>query len=189
MIDWGSGDMMPAGTTGADSYCAEIGRYGHDYRRDFGARTCPRTFSIVGVMSWQDPSWGALSGNQNGTFPFNRDSTAFAVDYLGSQLRGCYEGWETWLRTTGTKTYAAGDIWGCVGAWYAGKWHSASADGYITRVRGELTGHTWLHADWPGIKPSCDPAYGCPARLGCRRPVAPGRAQAVHHALQHVTLP
>src|SRR6266704_3666602 len=64
VIDWGSGDMMPAGTTGADSYCAEIGRYGHDYRRDFGARTCPRTFSIVGVMSWQDPSWGALSGNQ-----------------------------------------------------------------------------------------------------------------------------
>jgi hypothetical protein len=155
VIDWGSGDMMPAGTTGADVYCATIAGYGHDYRRDFDARTCPRTFSIVGVMSWQDPSWGALSGNQNGTFPFNRDSTAFAVDYLGSQLRGCFEGWETWLAR-------AGDLWGCVGAWYAGDWHSSDADGYIGRVRGELNGYTWLQADWPGIKPSCDQSHGCP---------------------------
>jgi hypothetical protein len=162
VIDWGSGDMMPAGTSGADVYCAGIAAYGHDYRRDFDARTCPRTFSIVGVMSWQDPSWGALSGNQNGTFPFNRDSTAFAVDYLGAQLRGCFEGWERWLGTTGTGRYAAGDLWGCVGAWYAGDWHSPDADGYVSRVRGELTGHTWLQADWPGIRPACDPAYGCP---------------------------
>jgi hypothetical protein len=162
VIDWGSGDMMPADTTGADVYCAEIARFGHDYRRDFDARTCPRTFSIVGVMSWQDPSWDALPGNQNGTFPFNRDSTGFAVDYLGSQLRGCYEGWEVWLRTTGTGMYAAGDIWGCVGAWYAGDWHSSSANGYISRVRTELANFTWLDADWPTIKPSCDPVYGCP---------------------------
>ena len=48
-------------------------------------------------MSWQDPRWGRLRGNQNGTFPFNQQSTAFAADYLASQLRGCYEGWEWWL--------------------------------------------------------------------------------------------
>ena len=49
-------------------------------------------------MSWQDPSWGRMQDNQNGTFPFNRDSTAFALDYIGGFLRGCYEGWVTWLR-------------------------------------------------------------------------------------------
>ena len=70
---------------------------GYDYQRDYGAGRCPQTFSIVGVMSWEAPSWGPMPGNQNGTFPFNRDSTAFAVDYLGAQLRGCYEGWERWL--------------------------------------------------------------------------------------------
>ena len=44
---------------------------------------CPKTFSIIGVMSWQDPEWGTMRANQNGTFPFNRNSTAFALDYLG----------------------------------------------------------------------------------------------------------
>jgi hypothetical protein len=38
-----------------------------------------------------------MPDNQNGTFPFNRDSTAFALDYLGSLIRGCCEGWVTWL--------------------------------------------------------------------------------------------
>jgi hypothetical protein len=160
VVDWGMGDMMPSGTSGAAEYCDTIAQYGHDYQHDFGPGICPQTFSIAGVMSWQAPSWGKMAGNQNGTFPFSRQSTAFAVDYLASQLRGCYNGWEYWLKDSGG--YAAGDMWGCVGAWYAGDWHSADANGYISRVRGELTNVTWLEADWPSIKPSCEPRYGCP---------------------------
>jgi hypothetical protein len=162
VTDWGSGDMMSPGTTGATTYCDGIARYGHDYQLDFGAGICPRTFSIAGVMAWQAPSWGAMSGNQNGTFPFSRDSTAFAVDYLAANLRGCYEGWESWLKTTGTMSYGAGEIWGCVGAWYAGEWHTTAADGYISRVQGELANLTWLESDWPTITPECHPTYGCP---------------------------
>jgi hypothetical protein len=162
VVDWGSGDIMPAGTAGAGTYCAALARYGYDYQRDFGPGSCPRTFSIAGVMSWQDPSWGAMPENQNGTFPFNRNSTAFAVDYLAADLRGCYDGWEHWLAETGTRNYSAGDIWGCVGAWYAGDWRSSAANGYISRVRGELANATWLDADWPSIKPPCHPTYGCP---------------------------
>ncbi len=162
VVDWGSGDMMPAGTAGANTYCNGIAGYGFDYQPSFGSGICPRTFSIAGVMSWQDPSWDVMPGNQNGSFPFNRDSTAFAVDYLASELRGCYEGWEFWLKTAGTRTYAAGDIWGCVGNWYAGDWHTSEANGYISRVRGELANFTWLSSEWPSIKPPCDPAYGCP---------------------------
>jgi len=160
--DWGSGDVMQAGISGARLYCDGIAQYGYDYQRDLGSGRCPRTFSIVGVMSWQDPSWGSMPGNQNGTFPFNRDSTAFAVDYLGSQLRGCYEGWESWLSATGSKTYRAGDMWGCVGAWYAGEWRSSAANGYISRVQSELANVTWLTPEWPSIKPGCDPTHGCP---------------------------
>lgn len=162
VLDWGSGDMMSAGTVGADVYCDGIAQHGYDYQRDFGAGICPRTFSIAGVMSWQSPSWGAMRGNQNGLFPFNRDSTALAVDYLGANLRGCYEGWEFWLRDSETGTYAAGDIWGCVGVWFSGEWHNSAADGYISRVQNELTNHTWLTPDWPDIKPACHPTYGCP---------------------------
>jgi hypothetical protein len=137
-----------------------LAQYGHNYQTDFGTAICPKTFSIAGVMSWQAPSWGQMPGNQNGTFPFNRQSTAFALDYLASQLRGCYNGWEFWL--SGSGAYAPGDLWGCVGAWYAGDWHSTDADGYISRVKNELANFTWLQADWPTIKPSCSATYGCP---------------------------
>jgi hypothetical protein len=160
VLDWGMGDMMPAGTAGAGTYCNTLAKFGRDYQRDFGTAICPRTFSIAGVMAWEAPSWGRMQGNQNGTFPFSRNSTAFAVDYLAAQLRGCYNGWEFWLRDSGA--YAAGDLWGCVGAWYAGDWHSSDANGYIHRVRAELANHTWLQPAWPKIHPSCSRVYGCP---------------------------
>lgn len=160
VLNWGMGDMMPAATTGASVYCSGIAKYGRDFQHDFGTGICPRTFSIAGIMAWQAPSWGQMPENQNGTFPFSIRSTAFALDYLASQLRGCYNGWQYWL--TGSGTYTAGDLWGCAGAWYAGDWHSSDANGYISRVRNELANFTWLQADWPSVKPSCDRAYGCP---------------------------
>jgi hypothetical protein len=160
VLDWGMGDMMPRGTRGATTFCNALAKHGRDYQKDFGRGVCPRTFSIAGVMSWQAPSWGRMPGNQNGTYPFNRRSTAFALDYLAAQLRGCYNGWEFWLRDSGR--YQSGDMWGCVGAWYAGDWHSSDANGYIHRVRTELRNHTWLEADWPRIHPPCTRKYGCP---------------------------
>jgi hypothetical protein len=160
VLDWGMGDMMAPSTEGASVYCSGIAEYGRDYQHDFGTGICPRTFSIAGVMSWQAPSWGRMPENQNGTFPFTIRSTAFALDYLASQVRGCYNGWQYWLKDSGK--YAAGDLWGCVGAWYAGDWHSSAANGYISRVRKELANVTWLQDDWPGVRPSCDQTYGCP---------------------------
>ncbi|HSS53130.1 MAG TPA: hypothetical protein VLK79_00635 [Gaiellales bacterium] len=136
------------------TYCnglAESG--GHDYQKDYGTGICPETFSIAGVMDWEAPSWGVMPDNQNGTFPFNRDSTAFALDYLGSQLRGCYEARRRLRRR---------DIWGCVGLWYGGDWHSAAGDGYTSRVQNEISNLTWLKRDWASIGPGCSATYGCP---------------------------
>jgi hypothetical protein len=162
--DYGSGDVFAAPSAASKVYCQFVARQGYEYQQDQGAGICPKTFSIVGVMSWQDPGWGVWPDNQNGTFPFNRDSTAFAVDYLASQLRGCYEGWESWLGQTGTRRYGAGDLWGCVGAWYAGEWHSAAADGYLEAVRQSMDSRPWLDPNWPKDKPSCNTRYGCPGR-------------------------
>jgi hypothetical protein len=164
---FGCGDRFAVATAASRVYCDAIAKYGPDYQLYYGSDNrgrglCPRTFSIVGVMSWQDPAWGAYPDNQNGTFPFNRDSTAFAVDYLGAQLRGCYEGWEFWLK----HGYRPGDIWGCVGAWYAGNWHSAAADGYALRVRTEIKNATWLKARFAVVQYVCDPVKGCPVRSG-----------------------
>ena len=105
VVDWGCGDMITKPERDTVTYCNAVASSGgYDYQKDFGAGICPETFSIVGVMSWEAPSWGQMPDNQNGTFPFNRNSTAFAVDYLASQLRGCDEGWEHWLGSA----YAAG---------------------------------------------------------------------------------
>jgi len=158
--NWGSGDLIPPGTPGAAVYCEAIAEYGRDYQVDYGPGRCPATFSIAGVKSWQAPSWGNMPGNQNGTFPFVRQSTAFALDYLAAHLRGCYNGWERWLENTGA--YVAGDIWGCVGGWYAGAWQTAAAQGYIARVQESLADFTWLKADWLRTRPACHPTYGCP---------------------------
>ncbi len=162
VTDWGCGDMIEQATAATRTYCQAISRHGHDYQADYGQGLCPETFSIAGVMSWENPDWGKMKGNQNGTFPFNRNSTAFAVDYLAGNLRGCYEGWEPWLSGSGPVAYQAGDLWGCVGSWYAGEWRTERAVGYIHRVRRELRHRTWLESDWKDVGPSCSATYGCP---------------------------
>jgi hypothetical protein len=162
VTNYGSGDMFTHASRASHKFCDGLAADGRNYQRDYGMGYCPKTFSIVGVMSWEAPPWGRMEGNQNGTFPFNRDSTAFAVDYLASQLRGCYEGWVTWLDSTGTETYAPGHLWGCVGAWYSGAWHNAAANDYISGVQESNRTLTWLQPNWPEITPACSKKYGCP---------------------------
>jgi hypothetical protein len=110
-----------------------------------GYRTlpCPVTFGIVGTKS---TSWP-------GIFPWNRDSTAAAVDVLGGWLRGCYEGWVWWLRDHGNRShgvYHGGDLWGCVGAWFSGNWLDGSAgqpgtgENYIHRAQYWYKARPWL---------------------------------------------
>ncbi|MDQ1672764.1 MAG: hypothetical protein QOC98_1326, partial [Frankiaceae bacterium] len=164
----GCGDFVPVPNSltpdeaaASSAFCTALAGAGYDYQSDYGAGRCPETFSIVGIKSWQDPAWGSMPDNQNGTFPFNRDSTAFALDYLGSSLRGCYEGWETWLGGNNSG-YGPGDLSGCVGSWYAGAWHSTDADNYAARVNTAENTQPWLAPDWPTNEPPCDAAYGCP---------------------------
>jgi hypothetical protein len=106
---------------------------------------CPLTFGIVGIKTTDWP----------GIFPWNHDSTAAAVDVLAGWLRGCYEGWAWWLRGTGNGShgvYHAGDIWGCVGAWYSGEWYDGSpttpstGEHYIAQVQFWLQRRVWLEA-------------------------------------------
>jgi hypothetical protein len=161
VLQHGCGDLIASPTAASRAYCLALSLAGHDYAVDFGGASCPKTFSIAGVMSWQDPEWGAMAGNQNGTFPFNRDSTAFALDYLGAFLRGCQEGWARWLGARGAP-YRQGDIWGCVGSWYSGAWWSAEARRYVGLVRAAERDSPWLDPKWADIRPPCNPDLGCP---------------------------
>jgi hypothetical protein len=182
----GCSDAFASPTTASATYCRGIATESvfasevHDYQADpitaaggspYAPQSglCPKTFSILGVMSWDDPAWEApypaWAGNQNGTFPFTRDSTAAAADYWAASMRGCYEGWESWLKQTGTGTYARGDIWGCIGAWYSGAWHSAAANAYISKVQAAESNLTWLTGSFDDSTQQyqCDPVYRCPA--------------------------
>lgn len=162
VVGSGCGDMFPQGSPAARVFCRTVARHSPEDRHRNRAQwqDCPRTFSIVGVMSWHDPRWGRLAGNQNGTYPFNVRSTAFAVDYLGSFLRGCLEGWVRWLGNTGR--YRSGDLGGCLGAWYAGAWKSPDAREYTSRVREALADRIWLEGAWFRRALPCEPDRGCP---------------------------
>ena len=184
--NYGCGDAFSAATAASTAYCNGIATQGvlsseiHNYQKDpvTGAGKppytpssglCPQTFSTLGVKSWEDPAWNApypaYAGNQNGTFPFTRDSTAAAADYYASYLRGCYEGWAYWLKSSGTGTYAAGDLWGCVGSWYSGDWHSSAANTYAARVQKDLNTTIWLTPAFDDSRGQyqCDAKYGCPS--------------------------
>jgi autotransporter family porin len=89
---------------------------------------------------------------QNG-FPEAMTSTAYNVDYVLAWWRACYEGQITWLNTVDRGSqYAAGDAWGCVGTWYAGRWHTAAAEGYITTVKNYLAEKVWTTPSFLAIK-------------------------------------
>jgi hypothetical protein len=130
----------------SDWYQRNLGDYVRDRAKcppGFKHLPCPVTFGIVGTKS---TSWP-------GIFPWNRGSTAAAVDVLGGWLRGCYEGWAWWLRQHENRSrgvYRAGDLWGCVGAWYSGDWHDGPVRGpggesYLVRAEYWLSDRPWLH--------------------------------------------
>jgi hypothetical protein len=80
---------------------------------------------------------------------FARHSTAFNADYYGAILRAYYDGKETWLNTVERgRDYRAGDLWGSVGAWFAGRWHTPAAEQYIASVKNHLKARTWRTRDF-----------------------------------------
>jgi hypothetical protein len=86
-----------------------------------------------------------MSQWHGGTYPLSATATAFNADYHAGMLRHYFEGCATWMRDysyNGT-TYAAGDLWGAVGAWYSGDWHSNAANTYIASVKDHQARRTW----------------------------------------------
>jgi autotransporter family porin len=80
----------------------------------------------------------------HGTFPIARYSTAFNVDFWAATIRSYYEGCATWLnRERRGRRYRAGDMWGSLGVWFAGRWWTPEARAYIRRVREELGRRRW----------------------------------------------
>ena len=81
--------------------------------------------------------------------PLSSKYTAFNADYYGGILRAYFDGRQTWLNDVERgERYGAGDIWGSVGAWYAGRWRTDEAMGYIRSVQRVLKDEPWRERDF-----------------------------------------
>ena len=73
-----------------------------------------------------------------------RHSTAFNADYYGGILRAYFDGKMAWLnKEPHGRKYTSGDLWGSVGAWFAGRWWTSPAASYIARAQQTLSQRTW----------------------------------------------
>jgi hypothetical protein len=76
--------------------------------------------------------------------PIARRFTAFNADYYGGIIRAYFDGKMAWLNTVERgEDYAAGDIWGSVGAWFSGRWRTQPSLDYIGVVQQRLAERTW----------------------------------------------
>ena len=98
----------------------------------------------------QGQSFGLLQIKRTalpGSYPASARSTAFNVDFALAVRRACYEGNLTWLVPHSTP-YAAGDEWGCIGAYFSGKWYDEGAQGYIAKVKAFYDQRIWQQPDF-----------------------------------------
>ena len=94
-----------------------------------------------GLMS---PTWS----QHLGSLPIGMASTAFNVDWFAATMRFYFDGGATWFNDVERgRQYSAGDFWGCIGAWYAGRWHTAGAERYVSEVRHWLRQRVWAQ-EW-----------------------------------------
>ena len=112
---------------------------GHGLGADGVAGRCPQSYGILqNRYSVEKSSWPGIA-----------NSTAMNADTAYGIWRACYEGYEVWLNhVQRVGNYGPGDAWGCIGRWFAGRWHTAAAERYIARVRDYLNRRVWLQADF-----------------------------------------
>jgi hypothetical protein len=112
---------------------------GHGLGADGQPGECPQSYGILqNRYPFEQASWPGIA-----------DSTAMNADTAYAIWRSCYDGYETWLNNVPHGSpYRAGDVWGCVGRWFAGRWHTAAAQQYIARVKQYLRERIWTTTDF-----------------------------------------
>jgi hypothetical protein len=107
---------------------------GHGLGVDGIPGQCPGSFGITQVMHYYYQS----------AWPASATSTAFNLDTVYAVWRACFEGYEWWLNDVEhVGQYGAGDVWGCIGRWNQGKWHTPAAQVYIGDVQSRLNTRFW----------------------------------------------
>jgi autotransporter family porin len=112
---------------------------GHGLGVDGTSGQCPESFGILqNRYPYEQSAWPGIY-----------NSTAFNADTAYSIWRACYEGYEWWLNDQEKgANYAAGDAWGCVGRWFAGRWRTQPALDYISAVQTYYNQRIWETASF-----------------------------------------
>jgi len=113
---------------------------GHKLGQDGRPGQCPQSYGVLqNRYPYEDGGWPGMIR-----------STAMNADAAYAIWRACFDGYEPWFNTVqrGSR-YHAGDAWGCVGAWFAGRWRTPAALGYIATVRKYLKEKFWQQ---PGFR-------------------------------------
>jgi len=93
--------------------------------------SCPTSFGLLQSKWYFRP----------GTYPRTKVSTAYNVDSVLAEMRGCLDGM-LWFGPRST-----GDVWGCTGLWFSGSWGQHDQQ-YVASVQRILADKPWLH--WNG---------------------------------------
>jgi autotransporter family porin len=147
---WGFDEDLMKAQAAIESWWRQttMGDFGTDAARcpadhgpgvDGRAGECPESY---GLMQVRFPYYGA-------SFPGVMRSSAMNVDVAFAVLRSCFDGYETWLNTVERgRDYAAGDLIGCMGRWFSGRWYTSAADDYIARVQDYRRQRIWETANF-----------------------------------------
>jgi len=147
---WGIDEDLVAAQAAVESWWRQtnLGDWGTDPTR------CPpgHGLGVDGMSGLCPESYGMLQNRypfEQSTWPGIARSTAMNVDVAYAIWRACYEGYERWLNDVErVGQYAAGDSWGCIGRWSAGRWHTDAAERYIAKVKDYLSQRIWQDASF-----------------------------------------
>lgn len=118
---------------------------------------------VAAVESWWDQRLVGDRGESIGLFqvrclwgrfhaqacPDARRSSAFNADYAMAFRRACYEGlfWY-WFPSDSVQKRMRGDLWGCIGMWFSGRYRDPGSEEYRARVQAVVQEKPWLQ--WEG---------------------------------------
>ena len=112
---------------------------GHGLGADGKAGLCPQSYGLLQVRY----------PNREVGWPGVERSSAMNADLAYASWRACYEGYEIWLNSEShSQRYRSGDVWGCVGNWFTGSWHTAGGDDYVTQVQKIESEKLWTRKDF-----------------------------------------
>jgi hypothetical protein len=112
---------------------------GHPIGADGKPGQCPESLGLVQVRT---PYYRTYIDDAVASSAYNLDVT-YAI------WRSCFEGKETWLNDVEhARPYEAGDLWGCVGRWFAGRWYTQPANDYAASVKDYLNQRIWTTDDF-----------------------------------------